>query len=171
MLKITSFGGKNWTFRDQPGWKEGTPTQNNHVKVHYKCKQLVFDEKKTSAKIARNHPILTQCASTSWMTLTLFSRTTMVSTWLGWTREIKVCLPVNCVSTCGEHRMKSKIVNAIIIMIAYRTVCMSILQRLIVTYRPVWPAVSAQDYPSIYLMICIHWCHLNNNSKKDPQMR
>ena len=63
MLKITSFGGKNWTFRDQPGWKEGTPTQNNHVKVHYKCKQLVFDEKKTSAKIALNHPILTQCVS------------------------------------------------------------------------------------------------------------
>ena len=113
-------------------------------------------------------------ASTSWTALThhlqagrrlltLFSRTTMVSTWHGWTREIKVCLPVNCVSTCGEHRMKSKIVNAIIIMIAYRTVCMSILQRLIVTYRPVWPAVSAQDYPSIYLMMCIHWCHLNKN--------
>ena len=62
MLKITSFGGKNWTFRDQPGWKEGTPTQNNHVKVHYKCKQLVCDEKKTSAKIGLNHPKLTQCA-------------------------------------------------------------------------------------------------------------
>ena len=67
--------------------------------------------------------------------------------------------PVTIASTCGEQTKKLTIVNAQPIMIAHRTVCLSMLSTkiLIVTYRPVWPAVSTQDYhPSIYLMMCIH---------------
>ena len=99
--------------------------------------------------------------------MTLFFHTTVVT--IGhelMTVKIKVCLPVTTASTCGEQRMKLTIVNAQPIMIAHRTVYLSMLSAkiVIVTYRPVWPAVSAQDYhPSIYLLVCIHWCHLNKN--------
>ena len=51
--------------------------------------------------------------------------------------------PVTIASTCGEQTKKLTIVNAQPIMIAHRTVCLSMLSTkiLIVTYRPVWPAV------------------------------
>ena len=75
------------------------------------------------------------------------------------TVEINLCLPVETASTSGEKRRKLKIVNAQLFMIAHLTVCMSFLlaEIMIVTYRPVWPAVSALYYhPNIYLLMCIH---------------
>ena len=71
--------------------------------------------------------------------------------------EIEVCLPVTIASTCGEQRRSLTIVDAQPFMIAHRTVCLSMLTKIvIVTYRPVWPAVSAPDYhSSIYLLMCI----------------
>ena len=99
--------------------------------------------------------------------MTLFSHTTVVTIWREWIKvEIEVCLPVTIASTCGEQRRRLTIVDAQPFMIAHRTVCLSMLltKIVIVTYRPVWPAVSAPDYhPSIYLLMCIHWCHLNKN--------
>ena len=103
-----------------------------------------------------------RCHKTTW-----FSHTTMVTTWQEWmTVEIKVCLPVTIASTCGEQRRKLTIVNAQPFMIAHLTVCLSMLlaKILIVTYRPVWPAVSALYYhQNIYPLMCIHWCHSNKN--------
>ena len=89
--------------------------------------------------------------------MTLFSHTTVVKTQHEWmTVEINLCLPVATASTSGEKRRKLKIVNAQLFMIAHLTVCMSFLlaEIMIVTYRPVWPAVSALDnYPNIYLNV------------------